>query len=278
MTLGEKIYKLRNDKGFSQSDLAEKLSVSRQSVSKWENNSAVPELEKLIKLAEVFNITLDELVRNQQKENIGDKQKSDYVKIPSIQTRKIVGTILLCTAVCVCLLLMVTNGISGLIAGVMLSSPIIVCGIICLNVSKHTVLWCSWAVYILIDMFLMYATGIRRGMILDTFIWTRSMNYTRLITAWVLFIVLVVMMAITVYVFQRNSTKTNKNQLIKALIVAIIVQIVVMIFPYTPINKYLIANIISLSWIYNIIMLIISYIRIISITVAFIFIVRYLKK
>ena len=274
MTLGEKIYKLRNDKGFSQSDLAEKLSVSRQSVSKWENNSAVPELEKLIKLAEIFNITLDELVKD--KENLN--KKTDYVKIPSIQTRKIVGTILLCTAVCVCLLLMVTNGISGLIAGVMLSSPIIVCGIICLNVSKHTVLWCSWAVYILIDMFLMYATGIRRGMILDTFIWTRSMNYTRLITAWVLFIVLVVMMAITVYVFQRNSTKTNKNQLIKALIVAIIVQIVVMIFPYTPINKYLIANIISLSWIYNIIMLIISYIRIISITVAFIFIVRYLKK
>ena len=42
MTLGEKIYKLRNDKGFSQSDLAEKLSVSRQSVSKCEYNSAVP--------------------------------------------------------------------------------------------------------------------------------------------------------------------------------------------------------------------------------------------
>ena len=274
MTLGERIYKFRNDKGFSQSDLAEKLSVSRQSVSKWENNSAVPEFEKLIKLAEIFNITLDELVKD--KENVN--KKTDYVKIPSIQTRKIVGTILLCTAACVCLLLMVTNGISGLIAGVMLSSPIIACGIICLIVSKHTVLWCSWAVYILIDVFLMYATGIRRGMVLDTFIWTRSMNYTRLITAWVLFIVLVVMMAITVYVFQRNSTKTNKNQLIKALIVAIIVQIVVMIFPYTPINKYLIANIISLSWIYNIIMLIISYIRIISITVAFIFIVRYLKK
>lgn len=274
MTLGEKIYKLRSDKGFSQSDLAEKLSVSRQSVSKWENNSAVPELEKLIKLAEVFNITLDELVKDEKKED----EKSDYVKIPSIQTRKIVGTILLCTAVCACLLLMVTNGISGLIAGIMLSSPIIACGIICLTVSKHTVLWCSWGVYIVIDLFLLYATGIRRANILYTHIWTSSMNYTRLIMAWVLFIVLVIMIAITVYIFQKNSTKASKNQLIKALVFAAIVQIVDMIFPYTPIYKYLMDNIMSLTWLYNTIMFIISYLRIISITNALIFIARYLKK
>ena len=274
MTLGEKIYKLRNDKGFSQSDLAEKLSVSRQSVSKWENNSAVPELEKLIKLAEIFNITLDELVKDEKKED----EKSDYVKIPSIQTRKIVGTILLCTAVCACLLLMVTNGISGLIAGIMLSSPIIACGIICLIVSKHTVLWCSWGVYIVIDLFLLYATGIRRASILHTHIWTSSMNYTRLITAWVLFIVLVIMIAITAYIFQKNSTKASKNQLIKALVFAAIVQIIDMIFPYTPIYKYLMDNIMSLTWLYNTIMFIISYLGIISITNALIFIARYLKK
>lgn len=276
MTLGERIYKLRNDKGFSQGDLAEKLNVSRQSVSKWENNSAVPELEKLIKLADIFNITLDELVKD--KENTNNEQKTDYVKIPSIQTRKIVGTILLCTAVCACLLLMATNGISGLIVGTMLSSPIIVCGIICLTVSKHTVLWCSWGIYVLIDLFLLYATGIRRAAILHTNIWTSSMNYTRLVAAWVIFIVLVFMMAITVYILQKNSTKTSKNQLIKALTFAAIVQIIVMIFPYTPINKYLIDNIISLSWLYNIVMFVISYLRIISITLALIFIARYFKK
>lgn len=269
MTLGEKIYKLRNDSGFSQGDLAEKLDVSRESVSKWENNSAVPELEKLIKLSEIFNITLDELVKD---------EKSDYVKILSIQTRKIVGTILLCTAVCACLLLMVTNGISGLILGVMLSSPVIVLGIICLTVSKHTVLWCSWAVYVLIDLFLLYATGIRRANILHTHIWTSSMNYTRLIMAWVLFIVLVIMIAITVYIFQKNSTKVSKIQLIKALAFVAIVELINMIFPYTLINKYLMDNIMSLTWLYNTIMFVISYLRIISITTAIIFIIRYLKK
>ena len=62
MNLGENIYHHRTRKKLSQEALAEALDVSRQSVSKWENNSAVPELEKLIKMAQIFEITLDELV------------------------------------------------------------------------------------------------------------------------------------------------------------------------------------------------------------------------
>ena len=62
MNLGENIYKLRAKKNMSQEELADALEVSRQSVSKWENNSAVPELEKLVKLAQLFGVTLDELV------------------------------------------------------------------------------------------------------------------------------------------------------------------------------------------------------------------------
>lgn len=62
MNLGESIYKYRTQKNMSQGDLADALDVSRQSVSKWENNSAVPELDKLIKMRELFEISLDELV------------------------------------------------------------------------------------------------------------------------------------------------------------------------------------------------------------------------
>ena len=65
MKLGEKIYKLRNQHKMSQEDLAQRLNVSRQSISKWENNTSVPELEKLIQLSEVFQITLDELVKGE---------------------------------------------------------------------------------------------------------------------------------------------------------------------------------------------------------------------
>lgn len=63
MTLSEKILHLRTQRGLSQLELAEKLEVSRQSVSKWETGQSVPDLDKLIKLADLFGITVDELVR-----------------------------------------------------------------------------------------------------------------------------------------------------------------------------------------------------------------------
>ena len=64
MSLGENIYKLRTGKHMSQEDFASALEVSRQSVSKWENDMAVPELEKLVKMAKLFEVSLDELVGN----------------------------------------------------------------------------------------------------------------------------------------------------------------------------------------------------------------------
>lgn len=63
MSLSEKILSLRTGLGLSQEELAEKLEVSRQSVSKWETGQSVPDLDKLIKLADLFQISVDELVR-----------------------------------------------------------------------------------------------------------------------------------------------------------------------------------------------------------------------
>lgn len=62
MTLAEKIYTCRKKAGLSQEALAEKLGVSRQSVSKWENGDASPELDKLLLLAKVFGVTTDWLL------------------------------------------------------------------------------------------------------------------------------------------------------------------------------------------------------------------------
>lgn len=62
MNIGSTIYKLRTAKNLSQEELAELLEVSRQSVSKWETDSATPDLDKLVKLCDIFGITLDELV------------------------------------------------------------------------------------------------------------------------------------------------------------------------------------------------------------------------
>ncbi len=71
MTIGEKIAKLRTGAGFSQEQLAEKISVSRQSVSKWEIDQALPQIDKVLQLCELFGITADELL--QDKINIDDK-------------------------------------------------------------------------------------------------------------------------------------------------------------------------------------------------------------
>lgn len=62
MNLGENIFQYRTSKKLSQTSLAEALDVSRQSISKWENNSAMPELDKLIKMSTLFEVSLDELV------------------------------------------------------------------------------------------------------------------------------------------------------------------------------------------------------------------------
>ena len=63
--LGEKIMMLRKQQGWSQEELANRLDVTRQSVSKWESGMSVPELEKIIRLSEVFDVTTDFLLREE---------------------------------------------------------------------------------------------------------------------------------------------------------------------------------------------------------------------
>lgn len=64
MSLGEQIRSLRKTAGLSQEALAEQLGVSRQAVSKWENDSGLPETEKLIRMSQIFDVSLDTLVQN----------------------------------------------------------------------------------------------------------------------------------------------------------------------------------------------------------------------
>lgn len=62
MTLGEKIQELRRRSGMSQDTLAETLDVSRQAVSKWERDEAMPETDKIIRIAKVFSVSTDYLL------------------------------------------------------------------------------------------------------------------------------------------------------------------------------------------------------------------------
>lgn len=72
MELFEKLYELRRGSGMSQEELAEKLGVSRQAVSKWESGTAQPELQKLVELSNLYNVSVDELLsleHTQEKES-----------------------------------------------------------------------------------------------------------------------------------------------------------------------------------------------------------------
>ena len=64
MNFSEKLISLRRKAGLSQEQLAAQLDVTRQSVSKWESGSAVPELGKLIALSDLFGVTIDYLVKD----------------------------------------------------------------------------------------------------------------------------------------------------------------------------------------------------------------------
>ena len=70
----DNLKKLRKERGLSQEELADRLSVSRQSISKWESSQAYPEMDKLLQLCSIFNIKIDELLN----QNISDvKEKVD---------------------------------------------------------------------------------------------------------------------------------------------------------------------------------------------------------
>lgn len=63
MNFSEKLLALRKSEEMTQEQLAEQLGVSRQSISKWEGDQAVPELDKVIMLSDIFNVTIDYLLK-----------------------------------------------------------------------------------------------------------------------------------------------------------------------------------------------------------------------
>ena len=70
MILADKIINLRKKNGWSQEELAHKLGVSRQSISKYEGAQAVPDLDKILKLSQIFGVTTDYLIKDEMEEEI----------------------------------------------------------------------------------------------------------------------------------------------------------------------------------------------------------------
>lgn len=90
--LSEKIYTLRKKNGLSQEQLAEKLNVSRQAISKWESGTAVPESEKLITISNYFGVSVDYLLKD------GDEDKANTTDITIEENPKMIVGIIICIA------------------------------------------------------------------------------------------------------------------------------------------------------------------------------------
>lgn len=77
MTFGEKLLKLRKGRGWTQEELATKINVSRQALSKWEQGTALPDTENVLQVSRLFGVSTDYLL-NDDYESDGD--------IPAVQT------------------------------------------------------------------------------------------------------------------------------------------------------------------------------------------------
>ena len=144
MSLGENIYKYRTAKRMSQGDLAEALEVSRQSVSKWENDAAVPELEKLVNMSRLFGVTLDGLVNGPSPSPESEDPAPDAPQAPGkrFSRRQRIGIAFWCFyALLVLALALSGEGLTGMLLGL----PFLICGGMCYGSRlKHLSLWCTW--------------------------------------------------------------------------------------------------------------------------------------
>ncbi|MDD2497123.1 MAG: helix-turn-helix transcriptional regulator [Desulfitobacteriaceae bacterium] len=195
MTLGEKIAKLRAEHHLSQGDLAEKLGVSRQSISKWETGSSIPDLDKLVTLSELFDVSLDTLVKDQDpKENTDPQPSGPHQSSEKYPPRYIAGWILMSVG-----LLSVVLGFALNMLLAVLGVYLILCGTICLAVKKHPGLVIGWGTFLPCAYLLPRFTSANMGMIFHPYIYENIGKWIiQLTISYVFWAVLILLIFVTV--------------------------------------------------------------------------------
>lgn len=149
MNLGENIYQFRTCQNMSQGDLADALGVSRQSVSKWENNQAVPDLDKVLKMSEIFGVTMDEMVGKDHSPSI-QKEAEPVQGAAGITTADLVSILILLFGVLIPVLILATaeghNSSLLMVLGLFIVPPLsTICAALCSP--KNSVLFWTYLVY-----------------------------------------------------------------------------------------------------------------------------------
>lgn len=197
MTLGQRLSHLRTGAGLSQDALAEQLGVSRQSVSKWETDGSVPELDKLVRLSQVFGVTLDELVKGTADAPSGSEANNrtetpqgakntppdttgtqdtfymshtppmpqDTAELLRLHRQKLTGIVLMAVA----LLATALN-----FALVFLTVPLFIAGGLCLVVRRRLGLAIGWTLWICALFVTRYASAISMSRLLSPGYWQHT--------------------------------------------------------------------------------------------------------
>jgi len=119
MDLGEKLFQLRKTKNLTQDDVAEKLNVSRQTISKWETNQSTPDFDKIVPLCELFEIGVEELLTGKKPEPVEEKKKENVLTRQEVKEKsaKVVSTSVFLYISSVVVLIVATSiGINPVIA------------------------------------------------------------------------------------------------------------------------------------------------------------------
>ena len=207
MSLGTTISRLRAEKNLSQGELADALGVSRQSVSKWETDASVPELDKLVKLSALFDVTLDELVTGKP------PQMAEAAEPPPAAQKapasKIAAIVLLCMAFLVWLVLTV---LGGAVEGLVLAAPFLLCAIVCFFAKRRAGLWCGWVLYGAADILLYFCTSLRWRFLFRPAVY-EAYSGLHFILAFVQLGVMAALVAATVRTFRKGGKRRSKREL-----------------------------------------------------------------
>lgn len=87
MKLGDKLRRFRKENNYTQQQIAEKLYVTAQAVSKWENNKSAPDISTLVQISDLYNVSLDDLIK-------ADKQFQDRLSIKNPRLKVIISLVL----------------------------------------------------------------------------------------------------------------------------------------------------------------------------------------
>lgn len=117
MKFNEKLMELRKKQGLSQEELGYKLNVTRQTVSKWELGQTTPEMDKLLELSKLFNVSVDDLINDSDLENQTNQNRENIIEDQQIQKQESKNNklyLILVGALVVVIILIIVKGVSGM--------------------------------------------------------------------------------------------------------------------------------------------------------------------